>query len=80
MSTKVTIKGQVTLPKAVRKAANIHAGDNVRVTARAQGGVLIEIVPSLDHQDYTKRLKKMSERHPFTGTTDEIMALTRSER
>jgi len=79
MSTKVTIKGQVTLPKAVRKAANIHAGDVVHVTARANGSVLIEIDPIHDEQDYAARLKDMIQRKPFNGTSEEVMRLTRSE-
>ena len=42
MSTKVTVKGQVTLPKAVREAAGIRPGDRVIVRAMPEGGVLVE--------------------------------------
>ncbi len=42
MTTKVTVKGQVTLPKAVRDAAGIKPGDRVNVRARPEGGVIVE--------------------------------------
>ena len=39
LATNVTVKGQVTLPKAVREGANIRPGDqvNVRVRPRRRG-------------------------------------------
>jgi len=42
MATKVTVRGQVTLPKAVRDAAGIKPGDRVSVRARPEGGVIVE--------------------------------------
>lgn len=41
--TKITVKGQVTLPKAVRDAAGIKPGDRVSVRARPEGGVIVEL-------------------------------------
>ena len=32
MATNVTVKGQVTLPKAIREAADIRHGDRVNVS------------------------------------------------
>jgi len=37
MATTVTVKGQITLPKAVREAAGIRPGDRVIVTGAARG-------------------------------------------
>jgi antitoxin PrlF len=81
MTTKVTVKGQVTLPKAVREAAGIRPGDKVEVRARAEGGVIVERTGSEPgHDEYLNRLEDMSRRKPFSGyTTEEVMQVTRSE-
>jgi len=81
MSTTVTVKGQVTLPKAVREAAGIRPGDRVEVRARAEGGVIVERTGAeCSHDEYLKRLDDMSRRKPFGGyTTEEVMQMTRSE-
>jgi AbrB family looped-hinge helix DNA binding protein len=42
LATNVTVKGQATLPKAVREAANIRPDDRVNVRVRPEGGVIIE--------------------------------------
>lgn len=41
-ATTVTVKGQVTLPKAVREAAGIRPGDRVVPRALPNGTVVIE--------------------------------------
>jgi antitoxin PrlF len=42
MTTTITQKGQVTLPKQVRDAVGLKPGDEVEVRATASGGVYIE--------------------------------------
>jgi AbrB family looped-hinge helix DNA binding protein len=42
MATTVTVKGQVTLPKAAREAAGIKPGDRVNVRVLPEGGVVVE--------------------------------------
>src|SRR6266446_10996122 len=42
MTTTITVKGQVTLPKKVRDAVGLKPGDKVEVRATASGGVYIE--------------------------------------
>jgi AbrB family looped-hinge helix DNA binding protein len=78
MTTTVTVKGQVTLPKKVRDAAGIKPGDRVEVRARPGGGVIIEKprAPS----DYEARLRALAAERIIRGiTTDEIMAMSRGE-
>jgi len=76
MTTTVTVKGQVTLPKAVRDAVGIKPGDRVAVRATAAGAVIIEKPGTMS--DYKKRLYEVAERRIIRGaTTDEIMEMTR---
>jgi antitoxin PrlF len=81
LSTTVTIKGQVTLPKSIREAAGIRPGDRVEVRVRAEGGVVIERVESgAEVDDYLRVLEDISRRRPIRGvTTDEVMAMTRGD-
>lgn len=78
MSTTVTVKGQVTLPKQVRDAAGIKPGDKVEVRATASGGVYIEKAGKKD--DYKARLYALGDKRLFgEGTTDEIMKELRGD-
>ncbi len=79
MATKVTVKGQVTLPKAVREAAGIKPGDRVDVRHLASGGILIERQED-EVAAYRRRLEEVAKRQPFHGmTADELTRLTRGD-
>lgn len=78
MSTKVTVKGQVTLPKRVRDAVGIKPGDEVEVRATSGGKVIIE--RPKDNDDYLDRLYAIAKRRPIRGiTTDELMKASRGD-
>lgn len=86
MATTVTVKGQVTLPKAVREAAGIRAGDRVTVRALPEGGIIVEREQSPSDEDaYRRKLRSIAKRRPlhsgaFRGmSTDAIMALLRGD-
>jgi AbrB family looped-hinge helix DNA binding protein len=79
MATKITIKGQVTLPKKVREAAGMRPGDRVEVRATATGAVLIEKRRDA-LAEYEATLRELMARRPIRGiTTDELMELSRGE-
>jgi AbrB family looped-hinge helix DNA binding protein len=80
MGTRVTVKGQVTIPKSVREAAGIKPGDSVEFTVDATGRVLLQ----REATDRRRRLQEVLDRirrnPPITGVSaDEIMAMTRGE-
>ena len=81
LTTTVTVKGQVTLPKAVREAAKIRPGDRVNVRVRPEGGVIIEAEAAVKSAEaYIARLKDISRRQPFRGfSTEEVMRMTRGD-
>jgi antitoxin PrlF len=86
MATTVTVKGQVTLPKAVRESAGIHPGDRVTVRVRAEGGVIVEREPSPSEDvEFRARLEALARRRPLAAgqfgklSSDEIMRLLRGD-
>jgi antitoxin PrlF len=78
MTTTITVKGQVTLPKDVREAVGLKPGDKVEVRATASGGVYIE-KPGTS-RSYRERLEALAKRRPIRDmTTDEFMQFSRGE-
>lgn len=84
MTTTMTVKGQVTIPKAIREAAGIKPGDRVDVSAEPGKRVVVVAVPDTDRKALVRahydRLMDIAKRETFKGfTTEELMALTRGE-
>jgi antitoxin PrlF len=78
MTTTITVKGQVTLPKKVREAAGLKPGDKVEVRATASGGVYIA-KPGTE-KSYRERLDALAKRRLIRDmTTDEFMEFSRGE-
>jgi AbrB family looped-hinge helix DNA binding protein len=78
MTTTITVKGQVTLPKKVREAAGLKPGDKVEVRAAASGGVYIE-KPGTS-ESYRERLDALAKKRLIRGiTTDEFMKMMRGD-
>lgn len=77
MTTTVTSKGQVTLPKKIREAAGIKPGDKVYLINTASGGIFVGKAGS--EGDYLKKLQEVAKQYPIAGKTDEIMLELRGD-
>jgi len=78
MTTTITVKGQVTLPKKVRDAVGLKPGDKVEVRATASGGVYIEKLGT--SRSYRERLEALAKERVIRDiTTDEFMEASRGE-
>lgn len=76
MSTTVTSKGQVTIPKAVRDLLGIVPGSKVEFRRNEQGH--IELVKANGEQPKSRFRRLLG--HAKNGlTTDEIMQMSRGE-
>ncbi|WP_187973336.1 AbrB/MazE/SpoVT family DNA-binding domain-containing protein [Aquibium microcysteis] len=75
MST-VTVKGQVTIPKAVRDHLGLKPGSQMRFRRATDGSIVLEAATKTAHAGRFERLRG----HAGKGlSTDEIMALTRGD-
>lgn len=79
MATRVTVKGQVTIPKPVREKLGIVAGDAVEFHLRPNG--VAELRRSEALRTFEETLERLRRDPPIAKfTTDEIMRMTRGEK
>jgi len=77
---KITSKGQVTIPQAVREQAGLHPNSEVEFEVRANGDVLIRPVaePTARVRSAFERVRGSANAQQFKGMgTDEFMAFLR---
>ena len=73
--TKITTKGQVTIPKRLRDHLGLKPGSSVEFELAADGRVFLRTRQRVPHSKFA-RLRGSAK----SGmTTDEVMALTRGE-
>jgi antitoxin PrlF len=77
MSTTITSKGQVTIPKRVRDATGLTPGSKVTFSVDAGGRAYLKAEGKPRKSDLEKRLQKVRGSKKGQFTTDEIMRLTR---
>ena len=77
MSTTVTSKGQITIPKPVRDLLGIGPGSQIDFQRTPDGRIVLVKVEKKSRPNRFARLRG----HAGRGlSTDEIMAMTRGER
>jgi AbrB family looped-hinge helix DNA binding protein len=76
MSTTMTSKGQVTVPKAVRDHLGLRSGSKVNFRHQPDGSVTIE---RLDGQSPQSRFRQFVGHAGAGLSTEQIMRLTRGE-
>ena len=76
MATKLTSKGQVTIPKPVRDHLGIGPGSEVAFRRAADGSIVIEKADGTRPESRFAKLVGIAGPGP---TTDEIMALLRGD-
>jgi len=76
MSTNVTSKGQVTVPKTVRDYLGLKAGSAVTFERRADGEIVLRPVRRAGKPRASK-FAKLRGRATVRMSTDEILTLTR---
>ena len=78
MTTTVTSKGQVTIPKRVRDASGVKPGKSVNVEY-VDGKVVISPVAAAGKSDFRKRLEKVRGTLDLGMSADEFMKMMRGD-
>ncbi len=76
MSTRVTIKGQVTIPKAVRELLGLMPGSEVNFRYGPNREIILE---RADRKRPHSRFEKLLGHAGPGATTDEVMAMLRGD-
>lgn len=76
MSTTVTSKGQVTIPKPIRDSLGLEPGSRVEFVREEDGKV---VLLRDDGDSPAKRIARVRGSLPSDMSTDEIMALLRGD-
>lgn len=77
MSTTLTSKGQVTIPKAVREHLGLKPGSKVAFSLDANGDVVIK--PAVERKGSPDRFERLRGHAGPGMSTDEIMKLLRGD-
>lgn len=79
MSTSLTSKGQVTIPKHIRDALNLSSGSAVDFAVNTLGQVVLHPATARKTKKPTDRFEAVRGKATVKWRTDELMKLLRSE-
>ena len=79
MTTTLTSKGQVTIPKRVRDALGLKPGSKVEIGIEVGGVATLKPVGKARKSDMRKRIEKVRGTLKLGMSTDEFMALLRGD-
>ena len=79
MSTNLTSKGQVTIPKHIRDALNLSPGSAVDFAVNASGQVVLQPATARSAKKAVDRFEAVRGKATVKWRTDELMKLLRSE-
>jgi antitoxin PrlF len=77
MSTTMTVKGQVTIPKQVREALHLSPGDGVEFGVNPDGQVVVQKAHARSTAGRRSRFDAARGKAQVKWRTDELMALLR---
>ncbi len=78
--TKLTSKGQVTIPKRVRDALGLKPGSRVEFGMEDPGRAFVRPESKPKKDDFEKRLAKARGKFKLGMTTDKYLDLTRNRK
>lgn len=78
MSTTLTVKGQVTIPKQIRDALNLKPGSQLDFAVNKEGHVVLRKVGSKAARK-PDRFEAVRGKAEIRWKTDELMALLRAD-
>jgi AbrB family looped-hinge helix DNA binding protein len=79
LTTTMTSKGQVTIPKRVRDGLGLKPGAKVEIEMQVPGFAILKPAGKARKSEYMKRIEKVRGTLKTDMTTDEIMALLRGD-
>jgi len=79
MTTTLTSKGQVTIPKPIRDALNLVPGSAVEFSVSRDGQVVLHPATIPDGQSIKDRFEAARGKADINWRTDELMQLLRGE-